>query len=168
MKATDRLQSLLNTCIEQYIKDAIPVTSLTLEAKPENDFSSATIRNDLKTLEQMGYLCQVYTSGGRVPTTLGYKSYIDSQPSASFVGDLVNDLYALTMLAERIEHKLGRGTMPETEFVYGRDRKKNLTEKGFQNVMTARRQNIYRLLEIPDVEMSAFYLILKEKIYGKK
>ena len=152
MGMTARQQELLDICVEEFIKSAAPVASLALEAKPENLFSSATIRNDLKTLEQMGYLHQVYTSGGRVPTTMGYKAYIDHSPSVTFIGDLVNDLWALTMVVERIDRKLF-GTGLST---------------GRQTNAPPWSQNIHRMLSVPDLDISAFYLILKERLNGRK
>jgi hypothetical protein len=171
MKMSDRLQDLLNICVEEYVKSAIPVASLMLAGRLGNNLSSATIRNDLRILENMGFLQQVYTSGGRVPTTLGYKSYIDTSPTATFVGDIVNDLYALTLLAERIQHKLGGGGRGlNCDYDYGKNRKKILTKQGAENVMSARRQNIQRMLEIPNIEMSTYYLVIKEKLdsHGRK
>lgn len=63
--------------VEEYIRNAIPIASGTLANRGDFAKSSATIRNDLKTLEQMGYLRQVHTSGGRVPTTMGYRTYVN-------------------------------------------------------------------------------------------
>ena len=74
---TGRLQSLLMVSVEDYIRNAVPIASGAVASKTEIAKSSATIRNDLKTLEQMGYLRQVHTSGGRVPTTTGYRAYVD-------------------------------------------------------------------------------------------
>jgi heat-inducible transcriptional repressor len=76
-KLTDRLESLLIVSIEDYIRNAVPIASGAVAKRVEIAKSSATIRNDLKTLEQMGYLRQVHTSGGRVPTTLGYRAYVN-------------------------------------------------------------------------------------------
>ena len=72
-----RLLELLEQCIEDYIKTAVPISSGVLSAKPKIARSSATVRNELKTLEEMGFLKQVHTSGGRIPTTQGYRVYVD-------------------------------------------------------------------------------------------
>ena len=63
--------------VDEYIKTAQPITSggLNLHFK---DISSATIRNELNALESMGYFKQLHTSGGRVPTSLAYKEYVNS------------------------------------------------------------------------------------------
>ena len=75
---SDRLQSLLMVSVEDYIRHAVPIASGALVNNRNIAKSSATIRNDLKTLEQMGYLRQVHTSGGRVPTTMGYRAYVNN------------------------------------------------------------------------------------------
>lgn len=72
-----RLQNLLETSIEDYIKSAVPISSGAIVKKISSKLSPATIRNDLKMLEGMGYLKQVHTSGGRVPTTQGYRLYVN-------------------------------------------------------------------------------------------
>ena len=152
---TDRLSNLLNNCIEEYIKYAVPVSSRVLQQRDDNSFSSATIRNDIKTLDHMGYLQQLFTSGGRVPTIMGYESYIKSSPNVTFVGDIVNDLYTLTCLVARIDRKLfGTGFVSQ--------------EMDAQmSALTARRQNIHRMLLDSDLDMSAFYLIIKERLNGR-
>ena len=76
-KLSSRLENLLMISVEEYIRNAIPIASGTLANRGDFAKSSATIRNDLKTLEQMGYLRQVHTSGGRVPTTMGYRAYVN-------------------------------------------------------------------------------------------
>ncbi|MCM1404073.1 MAG: hypothetical protein NC133_00990 [Prevotella sp.] len=76
-KLSNRLESLLMVSVEEYIRNAVPIASGTLANRGDFAKSSATIRNDLKTLEQMGYLRQVHTSGGRVPTTMGYRAYVN-------------------------------------------------------------------------------------------
>ena len=73
----ERLRELLEHSVEQYIREATPIASGSLVSVMDVPLSSATIRNDLKTLEQMGYLKQVHTSGGRIPTTQGYRTYVD-------------------------------------------------------------------------------------------
>jgi len=145
-----RLAELVGQCVEEYIKTATPVASSTIANKSSAHLSSATIRNDLRMLEQLGYLRQVHTSGGRVPTTLGYKAYIESLGANTFAGDLINDLAELARVAERINRKIsGSGSYP-------------LRTNDYRS-MLERRQNIHLLLGMPDLEMSAFYLIIKER-----
>ena len=63
--------------VDEYIKTAQPITSGQLNLH-FNDISSATIRNELNALESMGYFKQLHTSGGRIPTSLAYKEYVNS------------------------------------------------------------------------------------------
>lgn len=75
---SDRKKHILCSAIEDYIKDASPITSGGVKDKHINEVSTATLRNELNALEAMGYLKQLHTSGGRVPTTDGYRYYVSS------------------------------------------------------------------------------------------
>lgn len=70
-----RRKAILNAAINRYIKDAFPVSSE--EIAEEFDLSSATIRNIFAELEDSGLLKHPYTSGGRIPTSQGYRYYVD-------------------------------------------------------------------------------------------
>ncbi|MFH1790121.1 MAG: hypothetical protein ABH832_03590 [bacterium] len=73
-----RKNRLLKLITENYIKTAEPVGSLFLLASGQLDCGQATIRNEMRTLEEMGYLTHPHTSAGRVPTQLGYRYYLDN------------------------------------------------------------------------------------------
>lgn len=75
---SDRKKQILCCAIEDYIKDASPITSGGVKDKHIKEVSTATLRNELNALEAMGYLKQLHTSGGRVPTTDGYRYYVSS------------------------------------------------------------------------------------------
>ena len=75
---SDRKKHILCSAIEDYIKDASPITSGGVKDKHIKQVSTATLRNELNALEAMGYLKQLHTSGGRVPTTEGYRYYVSS------------------------------------------------------------------------------------------
>jgi len=150
MTLNNRLAMLLEQSIEEYIKTAAPVASGTLADRIERARSPATIRNELKILEELGYLHQVHSSsGGRIPTALAYQEYVQHVNDASFVGGLISDLQQLSALIERIEHKLGNGT---TSLVRTNQEEIN------------RRINVHNLFKDPDLQMSAIYLIIKEKL----
>ena len=70
-----RRKSILNSAINRYIKNALPVASD--DISEEFDLSSATIRNIFSELEESGLLMHPYTSGGRIPTDKGYRYYVD-------------------------------------------------------------------------------------------
>ncbi|MDR3348889.1 MAG: heat-inducible transcriptional repressor HrcA [Acidaminococcales bacterium] len=73
----DRKRRILQLIIEEYISTAEPVGSRAISRKHELGLSSATIRNEMSDLEDMGYLEQPHTSSGRVPSSLGYRLYVD-------------------------------------------------------------------------------------------
>lgn len=72
-----RKHEIVLVAVDEYIKTAQPITSGGLN-NHFKDISSATIRNELNALESMGYFKQLHTSGGRVPTALAYKEYVNS------------------------------------------------------------------------------------------
>src|SRR5438128_650513 len=74
----DRQRDLLRAVIREYIATAQPVASAALVRKYRLDLSSATVRNELATLEEFGLLTHPHTSAGRVPTDLGYRYFIES------------------------------------------------------------------------------------------
>ncbi len=78
MELDDRKKKILSSVVEDYIESAEPVGSKTLVEKYHLDYSSATIRNDMKVLEEEGYLEQPHVSAGRVPSTKGYRYYVDN------------------------------------------------------------------------------------------
>lgn len=72
---TPRRVAIFKAIVEEYIHTAEPVGSKTLKHKYKFPYSSATIRNDMQVLEEMGYLEKTHTSSGRIPSTEGYKFY---------------------------------------------------------------------------------------------
>src|SRR5213592_101467 len=74
----DRQRDLLRAVIREYIATAQPVASAALVRKYRLDLSSATVRNELASLEEFGLLTHPHTSAGRVPTDLGYRYFIES------------------------------------------------------------------------------------------
>jgi heat-inducible transcriptional repressor len=74
---SDRTRRVLATLVREYIETGEPVASATLMHRAGLHVSSATIRNVLAQLEDMGYVWQPHTSAGRVPTDLGYRFYVD-------------------------------------------------------------------------------------------
>ncbi|GGP19432.1 heat-inducible transcriptional repressor HrcA [Silvimonas iriomotensis] len=75
---SDRAQILLKTLVERYIADGQPVGSRALSQYSGLDISSATIRNVMVDLEQLGFVASPHTSAGRIPTALGYRFFVDS------------------------------------------------------------------------------------------
>ena len=73
----DRQLRILSTLVREYIERGEPVSSLWLAEHSGFRVSSATVRNVLAALEESGHLHQPHTSAGRIPTDLGYRSYVD-------------------------------------------------------------------------------------------
>ncbi|MGE5613754.1 MAG: heat-inducible transcriptional repressor HrcA [Bacillota bacterium] len=73
----ERKKRILQAIIDDYIDTAEPIGSRTIARKYELGLSSATIRNEMADLEDMGYLAQPHTSAGRIPSDKGYRLYVD-------------------------------------------------------------------------------------------
>ena len=68
---TERQKLILMAIVEEYVKTNEPVGSLALSKREELSFSSATLRNDMAILEDLGYLEKTHTSSGRIPSEKG-------------------------------------------------------------------------------------------------
>lgn len=77
MKMDGRKQKILQVLILDYIASGDPVGSRTIARKYQLGVSSATIRNEMADLEELGLIEQPYTSAGRIPSQLGYRYYVD-------------------------------------------------------------------------------------------
>ena len=73
MDLNDRKRKILQAIIDEYIGTAEPVGSRSISKKENLGLSSATIRNEMADLEEMGYLIQPHTSAGRIPSDEGYR-----------------------------------------------------------------------------------------------
>ena len=73
---TSRQKKILKAIIEEYVRTNEPVGSKFLASLPEFNYSSATIRNDMAELENLGLLLKTHTSSGRVPSEEGYRVYV--------------------------------------------------------------------------------------------
>jgi heat-inducible transcriptional repressor len=74
----ERAQHLLRILIESYIRDGQPVGSRVLSRDSGLQLSSATIRNVMADLEELGFVSSIHTSSGRVPTDKGYRFFVDT------------------------------------------------------------------------------------------
>lgn len=78
MELGERKKQILQAVIKDYIETAEPVGSRTISKNHIQSLSSATIRNEMADLEEMGYLYQPHASAGRIPSDLGYRVFVDS------------------------------------------------------------------------------------------
>jgi len=74
----NRAQYLLKLLIQKYISEGMPIGSRTLSKDSNLDLSPATIRHVMSDLETMGLISSPHTSAGRIPTSLGYRMFVDS------------------------------------------------------------------------------------------
>lgn len=74
---TNRQEIILGAIVKEYIDSAVPVGSALIAEKYSFDLSSATLRSEMMTLEEEGYLYQPYTSAGRIPTDEGFRFFVD-------------------------------------------------------------------------------------------
>jgi heat-inducible transcriptional repressor len=76
MKLSERKKKILQYVVDDYISTAQPVSSKSITERHMQDISSATVRSELAGLEEMGYLTQLHTSSGRVPSIEAYRLYV--------------------------------------------------------------------------------------------
>lgn len=74
---SDRQLLILQVIVDDFIRSAQPVGSRSLSKKEQISFSSATIRNEMADLEELGFIEKTHTSSGRVPSEKGYRYYVD-------------------------------------------------------------------------------------------
>src|SRR3954467_3006120 len=97
-----RKSAVLHAVVEEYVRSGEPVGSETIAENAGIGVSSATIRNEMAALEELGYLSHPHTSAGRIPTDLGYRYYVDSLPTGGKLRDTqrraISEFYAEAML----------------------------------------------------------------------
>lgn len=73
----ERKRKILKAIIQTYLDTGEPVGSRTISKYTDLNLSSATIRNEMSDLEELGYILQPHTSAGRIPSDMGYRLYVD-------------------------------------------------------------------------------------------
>ncbi|MDF0727232.1 heat-inducible transcriptional repressor HrcA [Cytobacillus sp. S13-E01] len=95
---TDRQLLILQVIIDDFIQSAQPVGSRSLSKKDEISYSSATIRNEMADLEELGFIEKTHSSSGRIPSEKGYRYYVDHLLSPQNVSkedkDEINSIFA--------------------------------------------------------------------------
>ncbi len=100
MELSERKIKILQTIIRTYLETGEPVGSRTISKDTDLNLSSATIRNEMSDLEEMGYIIQPHTSAGRIPTDKAYRLYVDTM--------LDDKKIEVQNLKDELEHKAGR------------------------------------------------------------
>ncbi len=103
MELTPRKQAVLKAIVKAYIETGEPIGSKNLMLLLQNAPSSATIRHEMSELCELGFLKQPHTSAGRIPTSKGYRFYVDSLSSGFNVNSSVADLIENTLTSARCE-----------------------------------------------------------------
>ena len=76
-RLSERKRKILHAIIQNYLESGEPVGSRTISKYTDLNLSSATIRNEMSDLEELGYMVQPHTSAGRIPSDKGYRLYVD-------------------------------------------------------------------------------------------
>src|SRR5215204_1395847 len=84
---SQRKATVLHAVVETYVVTGEPVGSESIAERAGLGVSSATIRNEMAALEELGYLSHPHTSAGRIPTDAGYRHYVDTLPPGGRLRD---------------------------------------------------------------------------------
>ena len=105
MELDDRKLKILQAVIKNYLETGEPVGSRTISKFTDLNLSSATIRNEMADLEELGYIVQPHTSAGRIPTDKGYRLYVDTMMQEK-VDEVNNMRDVLIEKADKMENLL--------------------------------------------------------------
>ena len=137
MSLDNRAENVLKNLVETYIHQGQPVGSRTLSKLPTLGVSSATVRNVMSDLEELGLIIAPHTSAGRIPTAQGYRIFVDSMIRTS----------TLTHQAvEQLSSKFERETDPEILIAHASDVLSELTQ--FAGVVVSPNQSVTRFKQI--------------------
>lgn len=105
MELDERKVKILNSIIQTYLITGEPVGSRTISKYTDLNLSSATIRNEMSDLEDLGYIVQPHTSAGRIPSDKGYRFYVDNlmQEKIAEVDEMKN---IMLEKADKLDHLL--------------------------------------------------------------
>jgi len=109
---SERQRIILKLIIKEYIKTAQPVSSEVIARNEALSVSSATVRNEMSTLEERGFISHPHTSAGRIPTDLGYRYFVE------YLVDQEQEESALSVVERRtIEHQFHQVEMAQSEWM---------------------------------------------------
>lgn len=98
VELTERKKKILKAIVSTYLETGEPVGSRTISKYTDLKLSSATIRNEMADLEELGYILQPHTSAGRVPSDLGYRFFVDQ-----LMSEKENEIEEKQALIERVD-----------------------------------------------------------------
>ena len=107
---TERQEKILNVIIRNYLETGEPVGSRTISKNSDLNLSSATIRNEMSDLEELGYILQPHTSAGRIPSDKGYRFYVDHlmEQKDQEINGLKKEIRGLKDALSRIDRHLSQ------------------------------------------------------------
>lgn len=100
----DRKLKILYAIIDSYISTSEPIGSRTISKQYDMGVSSATVRNEMSDLEELGFLNKAYSSSGRIPSDKAYRHYVDYLLSSHF-DEISKNTYGVDILSRHIKEK---------------------------------------------------------------
>lgn len=143
MTLDNRAENVLKNLVETYIVDGQPVGSRTLAKLPTLEVSSATVRNVMSDLEELGLIAAPHTSAGRIPTAQGYRMFVDSLVRSSTLTQK-----AVSDLSDKFAHE----TDPEALLAHASDVLSDLTQ--FAGVVALPSHSVARFHQLEFLPLS--------------
>lgn len=105
---TDRQKMIFKAIVDEFVRTAEPVGSKTLVERYHLNYSTATIRNEMNYLEQEGLLEKTHTSSGRVPSTAGYRYYVENLMNSDLTDEEKHQLEVVSNTSAPLEEIIQR------------------------------------------------------------
>ncbi|MFT5571549.1 MAG: heat-inducible transcriptional repressor [Cryomorphaceae bacterium] len=144
MTLDNRAESVLKNLIETYIVQGQPVGSRTLSNLPQLGVSSATVRNVMAELEELGLIISPHTSAGRIPTSQGYRLFVDSMVKASTLTHAV---------VQQLNQRFSQEKDPEALLAHASDVLSELTQ--FAGVVVLPNHSVTRFHQLEFMRLSS-------------
>ena len=153
---SERQRYILGLVVRNYIEAGAPVGSKTLVGNYDLDMSSATVRNELALLDQLGYLQQLHTSAGRIPTELGFRY---------FVQRLLGDFQLPTVERQMIRHQFHQANAQLEQWLRLAAAVLARTTQG-ASVITAPRPRLNRFKHVQVISTQGRLVLMILVLYG--
>lgn len=158
MNLSDRQKELLKAIVELHVKTGESVGSETIEKEVNLGVSPATIRNEMVKLTEMGFLKQLHTSAGRVPTSMGFKIYIQE-----LMKEREMPVAAEVQIKQSMWHKRHAGNLMVKEAVKALSQKLHMLSLAVSEDEEVFFSGAYHILDFPefeDIDVTRFVLSL--------